>query len=150
MAKRLNFLTGTWIEDAKSAKRKAPEVQVGREVDTYLRSLGGYVRQITSTGTMRNGRWHTSGQGVGISDRLCWLPGGRMIAVELKASGKRRSVTEAQLLFLERIVGLGSIGCVADSVACVERALAQSQAELLEELQELKPRQKVNLAPLFP
>ena len=135
MSKRLDLLTGKVIEDKK--RKRSPEADVGRAVDAYLRSIGGYVRQINSGGTMRNGKWTSSGQGAGISDRLCWLPGGKFIAVELKASGKKRTVSEQQVAFLVAVITSGHYGCVADSVDCVKLALTQSTEQQLQAVKNL-------------
>lgn len=134
MGRRLDLLTGKWIED--KPKKKAPEAAVGRAVDSYLRALGAYMRQINSGGTMRNGRWTTSGQGAGISDRIGVLPGGRMICVELKAPGKKRTITEAQYLFLANVIKRGGCGVVADCVEDVATALNHTQEDLLRELNQ--------------
>lgn len=133
--RRLDLLTGKYIEDAP--KKKSPEASVGRAVDAYLHTLGGYVRSINSGGVKTADGWRRSGQGSGISDRLCWLPNGKFIAVELKAPGKKRTVSEAQFNFLMRMVSLDHIGCVADSVDCVKLALTQSKEERIETLKKL-------------
>ncbi len=148
---KLDFLTGKFIED-KPKKRKSPEAAVGRVVDDYLHTLGGYVRQITSAGTLRNGRYTRGGQGAGISDRLCWLPDGKFIAIELKAAGKKRTVTEAQHSFLSKIIGRGHHGCVADCVGDIERCLSQSASEMQATLDTLmiKIRCHRSSEPLFP
>jgi hypothetical protein len=151
MGGKLNLLTGKWEED--KPKRKRPEASVGHAVDAYLRKLHGYVRTINSGGTMRNGKWTTSQQGAGIPDRLCWLPGGKFIAIELKAPGKKRTVSDAQYLFLRNIIYLGHKGCVADCVEDVARALSMSQMELLQALEALRPKKEspdpASLRPLF-
>lgn len=134
MSKRLDLLTGEWKEEFKG-KKKAPENQVGKAVDAYLKSIGAYMRQINSGGTKRNGTWTTSGQGSGISDRVGILHGGRFVAVELKAPGKKKTVTECQVLFLRNIINRGGVACVADSVECVKVALSQTKEELLSTLE---------------
>ena len=153
MSRVLDLLTGTWKEDAPKKKR-SPEAEVGRQVDAYLERIGGYVRQINSGGTLRNGKWTTSGQGSGISDRLCWLPFGRMIAVELKAPGKKKTASESQIRFLEQLISRGFHACIADSVECVKICLGQTKEEQLATLTALKPVKRVvdpsTLDPLFP
>lgn len=135
MSKRLDFLSGKYIEDAP--KKKSPEAAVGRAVDSFLISLGGYVRKINSGGVKTDKGWRTSGQGAGISDRLCWLPNGKFIAVELKAPGKKRTLSEEQFKFLLSIIELDHIGCVADSVDCVKLALTQSKQERIDTIKKL-------------
>lgn len=132
MGKRLDLLTGKYIEDKPS--KKSPEASVGRLVDAFLQSLGGYVRSINSGGVKTDSGWRRSGQGSGISDRLCWLPNGKFIAVELKAPGKKRTLSEAQFNFLMKVINLDHVGCVADSVDCVKLALTQSKQERIETL----------------
>lgn len=153
MGKHLDLLTGQYIETAKT-RNKAPETAVKNAIERYLRGLNGYVRQINSGGTLRHGKWTTSGQGSGISDLLCWLPDGKFIAVEVKAQGKLKTATHAQLEFLENIINRGYVGCVADSVELVRVALSQSKAERLAAIAALKPRVRdrdpAKLQPLFP
>lgn len=133
--KKLDLLTGQWIHEAP--KKKRPEAAVGRAVDSFLTSIGGYVRTINSGGVKTTAGWRNSGQGSGISDRLCWLPSGKFIAVELKAPGKKRTVSEEQFNFLMHLLKLGHAACVADSVDCVKLALAQSAFERIETLTSL-------------
>lgn len=151
MAEKLNLLTGIWQKETKK-KNKSPEAQVGKEVDAYLKSIGAYVRTINSGGIQRNGRWTTSGQGSGISDRVGILRGGRFIAVELKATGKKKTVTDEQADFLREVINRGGVGCVADSVEDVKKALTQNEQELLELLKVLTTKKvsPQSLEPLFP
>ena len=150
MARTLDFLTGKFTEE-KKPKRKRPEGAVGEAVDNFLRGLGGYVRQINSGGVMRNGRYTTSGQGAGISDRLAWLPNGKCIAVELKAKGKKRTVSDAQYAFLVGLISRGHHACVADSVEDVKLCLSQSGNQMLATLDSLKSRcHPASTDPLFP
>lgn len=128
--KKFNILLGKYQEFEDKKKSKNPEAQVAKEVDLFLKSIRAYCRQINSGGTMRNGRWTTSGQGKGISDRIGLLQGGRFIAIELKAQGKKQTVTPAQVDFLLKIINNGGIGCVADSVEDVKKALIASPSEL--------------------
>lgn len=136
----INFLTGKYIADKPRRKsKKLPEAKVGEEVDAYLKSIGAYLRTIKSDGRkLPNGKWIPSTQGRGISDRIGLLPGGRFLAIELKAPGRLRSATEEQIEFLRNIINLGGIGVVADSVECVRVALTQSREELLETLPKIK------------
>lgn len=157
MSKTLNLLKGTWDEDKTALKKKSPEAAVGRQVDTYLESLGCYIRTIKSDGTkdknMRGG-WRKSAQGSGISDRIGIMRFGRFIAVELKAPGKKRTTTESQFRFLIKIIERGGVGCIADSVACVKLAIGQSKAEMMKTLLSFKPVERIRdaseLEPLFP
>lgn len=153
MSRNLDLLTGTWRE-TKTQRNRAPEAAVKKAAETYLRGIGGYVRTINSGGTMRGGRWTSSGQGSGISDLLCWLPFGIFLAVELKAPGKKRTATDEQFKFLEETISRGFKGCIADSVDCIKLALGQNREELLTTLHSFKPQKRVRnpskLDPLFP
>lgn len=157
MSKTLHLLPGTWKEDPDTKRKKSPEAAVGKQVDAFLESLGCYVRTIKSDGTkdekMRGG-WRKSAQGSGISDRIGITRFGRFVAVELKAPGKKRMLTLSQFRFLLRIVERGGIGCVADCVADVKRAIAQSKEEMMKELSQYEPKERVRdaseLEPLFP
>lgn len=140
---RLDLLTGKWIEDKKK-RNKSPEASVGKEIDAFLKKEGIYFRAIKSDGTkMQNGGWRRSSQGAGISDRLGWIPVyGRGIGIEIKAKGKKRTVTEFQLSFLINLVENGAIGVVADSVEDVRRALTQSKQELIDTLNSYRKTKK--------
>lgn len=143
MGRRFDLLTGKYIEDYKG-KRRAPEAAVGRDIDAYLRSLSIYIRTIKSDGTKTRDGWRKSAQGAGISDRIGVIPGGRFLAVELKAPGKKRTLTMQQFDFLFRIASAGGCACVADSVDDVKRALGQTQAELLAELEKWRPKAAID------
>ena len=137
MGGHFDLLTSKWIED--KPRKKSPEAAVGNAVDAFLKLKGAYIRQITSAGTMRNGKWTRGGQGSGISDRIGILPGGRFIAVELKAPGKKPTLSQPQYDFLSKILNHGGVACVADCVDDVARALSQSPVELRETLDKFKP-----------
>lgn len=150
----MNLLKGTWEDEVKPTRKQSPEAGVKRQVEDYLRRLGGYVRQINSGGVLRDGKWRNSGQGSGISDLLCWLPFGRFIAVEVKAPGKKRDGSPEQHKFLEETISRGFYGCIADSAQDVKTCLSQNREEQLATLAALKPvkreRDPSTLDPLFP
>ena len=118
---------GKYIEDKPKRKSKRlPEAKVGDAVDKFMREYGAYMRTIKSDGRkLPNGKWIPSRQGRGISDRIGVLPGGRFIAIELKAPGKKNTATEEQINFLEKVIHTGGCGVVADSVDCVQKALTR-------------------------
>ena len=143
-----NYLLGKYMPDAPKRKnKKLPEAQICEQIDTYLKSIGAYMRTIKSDGRkLPNGRWIPSSQGKGISDRIGLVNGGRFLAVEVKAKGKRSTATSEQLEFLTKIIDLGGCGVVADSVECVKKALAMSKQELLDYLPTKKePARLVDL-----
>lgn len=57
-------------------------------------------------------KW-TSPNNRGVPDRICFLPGGLVIAVELKAPGK--VPTKLQMKVIQRLQGLGTEVIVIDS-----------------------------------
>ena len=64
-------------------------------------------------------RWTTQDHGTqdsGIADLLAVKPGRRPLAIECKAPGKERNVSEAQLLFLNAWVQGGGEAVVASSL----------------------------------
>lgn len=150
MAERLCFLTGKIVKDKK--KNKSPEAAVGRAVDAYLKAIGAYIRTIKSDGTKTATGWRKSAQGSGISDRIGILSGGRFIAVELKATGKKKTTTDVQAYFLLKIIDNGGVACVADSIDDVKLALTQSKEELRSTLLSLTTKKESprSLEPLFP
>ncbi len=153
MSRHLNLLTGQWNE-SKSTKSKNPEAIVKRQIEDYLRKIGGYVRTINSGGVIRNNKWNTSSQGSGIPDLLCWLPFGIFLACEVKAVCKERTGTDQQHKFLQEIISRGMKGCIASSVDHVKLCLGQTREEQLATLAALKPvkraRDPSTLEPLFP
>jgi len=82
-----------------------------RDVEKYLvekiRKLGG-----------RAYKW-TSPSQRGVPDRLCVLPGGRAVAVEVKRPGGK--VTRMQERELAQLNTLGLQAVVVDSIEAVER-----------------------------
>jgi hypothetical protein len=150
MHERLCLLTGKIVKDKK--KNKSPEAAVGRAVDAYLKSIGAYMRTIKSGGTMRGGKWTTSAQGSGISDRIGVLPGGRAIVCELKAPGKKKTVTDNQINFLLHYAERGAVACVADCVQDLKIALNGSKQEIISNIESLrkKTRNPKDTSPLFP
>jgi len=154
MAERYDFLLGKVIKDtSKKRAGKLPEAKVGEAVKAYLRTKGAYCRTIKSDGVkMKGGGWRASNQGRGISDLLAWMPNGVMLAVELKAEGKKKTATVEQLDFLENLVNRGHRGCVADCVKDVELALSSTREEMLARIDALKPKKEhlpLFLEPLF-
>ncbi len=140
MAGRLNLLTGQWQEEKKK-KNSSPERAVGKQIDDYCKLHSIFLREIKSTGTIRNGKWTRSAMGKGISDRIgCIYPSGRFIAIELKAPGKKNTVTLDQYDFLRRVILTGGIGVLADRVDDVAKALLSSKEELLSTLKNFEPR----------
>lgn len=134
----INLLTGKVVEEKKQ-KRKAPEAQVAKEIDAFLKSIGAYMRTIKSDGVKTAHGWRPSNQGRGISDRIGILPpNGRFIAIELKSKGKKSTTTPEQLDFLKRVIESGGIGCVADSISDVTAALNHTKQEMLEALPKPK------------
>lgn len=133
-----DFLQGKFIEETK--KRKSPEAAVGRAIDKYLASIGVYVRTIKSDGTKTKEGWRKSTQGRGISDRIGILPTGKFLAVELKAPGKKSTLTEDQYRFLYAVASRRGTACVADCVEDVKLCLEQSQEDMLSTLLKWKPK----------
>lgn len=140
MSGRLNLLTGQWQEEKKK-KKQSPERAVGRAVDDYCTKHGIFIREIKTTGTQRGGKWTRSAMGKGISDRIgCIYPSGRFIAIELKAPGKKNTVTPEQYDYLLKVIKAGGVGVLADRVEDVAAALLSSKEALLSTLKKFEPR----------
>lgn len=71
------------------------ESALERRLVSYVRSIGG-----------RAFKWVSPGQ-VGVPDRICILPGGRIIFVELKAPGRADGRSPAQVKMFGTLRGLG-------------------------------------------
>lgn len=137
MGERLCLLTGKIIRD--KPKRKNPEAKLGHAIDEYLQVRGAYVRTIKSDGTKTPAGWRRSAQGAGISDRIGVLPGGRFLAIEIKAPGKKPNLSLPQYNFLNRVLLNGGVAAVADSIEDVKNCLEQSPEELRSTLDKWKP-----------
>ena len=84
-------------------KKKFSEKQVQSEIIAYLESLNAYVVKVVRANK------------AGVSDILACL-NGRFIAIEVKATGKKKGVTELQKIHLEMVHASGGIAFVADDV----------------------------------
>lgn len=92
-------------------KTKKSEAQIQKEIMDYLEGKGYYVTKI-----VRANR-------VGVPD-LAVCKNGSYVAIEIKAEGKKRNVTELQKFHLELVRMSGGKAFVADSVwDCIEEGL---------------------------
>lgn len=67
----------------------------------YIKSLGG-----------KAFKWVSPGE-VGVPDRICILPGGRVIFVELKRPGRKNGLSERQKKIARVLEGLGcEVWCI--------------------------------------
>ena len=94
-----------------ATKKKTPESE--KTLEARL------VREIEARGGMA--LKYTSQFHRGIPDRICLLPGGLSIFVELKSTGKKP--TKLQQHAIERITALGYFAAVVDSTESLERLL---------------------------
>ena len=101
--------------------KKKPEQIVKDSICEYLELKGIFFWTNHSMGTydkkkgtwrMRRGRFNLNGT----SDILGVLPGGRLLAIECKAKGLKRNVSEDQQYFLDRVSCIGGVAILADSV----------------------------------
>jgi len=93
-----------------------------KSIEAYLRdrvrTIGGWAPKWTSPGNN------------GVPDRIVFLPGGRVVFVELKAPGKKP--TQLQLVQHERLRSLGQYVAVIDSREKVDKLLEFLEEGLLE------------------
>lgn len=103
---------------------------------------------------MRNGRYRPSAQGTGISDRIGIIPPtGQFLAIELKAKGKKKTVTDTQFSFLMHIHSSGGVAILADCLEDVKTGLTSTREARFTVLQSFNPRLKPSKCsgePLFP
>lgn len=123
MTRRLDLLSGRWIEEQKrKRKRTQPEERVKDLIKEWLESQGCYIRVIKSDGRkLPNGKWIPSKQGRGISDLIGVAPDGRFVAVEVKAPGREKRATPEQVLFIDEIKRRGGFAMIASSVDQVRK-----------------------------
>jgi hypothetical protein len=90
----------------------------------YLQVRGIYHwRNSVGSVQIRPGQWYRFGK-IGSSDILGVLPGGRFLAIEVKAPGGRLSPEQKQ--FLAEIRDLGGLAVVAKSYRDIEAALLEA------------------------
>lgn len=102
-------------------RNSSPEKLVERQIIDHLTNLGFFmfnaeakaIRTISNTG---NVFYRNSGVMPGVSDLLGINPSGKFVAIELKAPGRRSTVSIKQIIFLERIILKGGFAAVIDSV----------------------------------
>ncbi|MDR1933801.1 MAG: VRR-NUC domain-containing protein [Spirochaetales bacterium] len=91
----------------------------------YLRMRGIYHwRNSVGAVRIRPGQFYRFGGPVGSSDILGVLPGGRLLAVEVKAPGGRLSPEQKQ--FFADIQALGGLTVVAKSYRDIDHALREA------------------------
>ena len=83
--------------------KKFNEAKVQTDIMKYLESVGCYVVKVVRANK------------AGVSDILA-CKDGLFIAIEVKATGKKKGVTELQKLHLEMVHASGGIAFVADCV----------------------------------
>lgn len=93
-----------------------------RNIETYLRD------QVRKAGGAAM-KWISPGNN-GVPDRIVFLPGGRVVFVELKAPG--RKPTQLQKVQHERLRALGQLVAVIDSREKVDSLLEYHEEGLLE------------------
>lgn len=86
--------------------KKQAEKQVQSDILKYLKKQGCYVVKIIVANES------------GVSDILC-CKDGHFISIEVKATGKKRNVSELQKLHLQRVKDAGGTAFVADSLSDV-------------------------------
>lgn len=100
-----------------------PEGEIKRKICDYLAARGVFfwIQQAGKIPGRRNSSKYLRN---GVADILGVLPGGCMLAIEVKAP-KGKPPTPEQVEFLELIKRKGGLAFVARSVEDVERALKQ-------------------------
>jgi len=111
-----------WIrlEAKKTPKRKneRPEKTVELLVRAKLKELGYFMTVIESKAVWSKsaGMYLHSKAAAGFSDLVGVSPMGRFVAIELKAPGKRSTVSKIQRDFLANVIKSFGVGLVVDSV----------------------------------
>lgn len=88
-----------------------------------------FVFKVNNTGIYdpKTGRWRRPNSKhiiKGVSDILGTLPDGRFLAIEVKAPGKKYTLTMHQESFLKQVVKNNGVGFVADSLEDVQENLS--------------------------
>lgn len=127
----------------RTKSNQRPEKEVEKEVVAWLKQNGFRCHVVESKGVYNAaaGRY-LEGQTVsGFSDIVGACPDGRACFIELKAKGRRSTVSPNQKWFLRDKIEVGSFGCVTDSVEHLE--------EIYKRFSELILRGGVDAAKLF-
>jgi len=111
--------------DKTKRKNAAPEAAVGKTVDKWAKDTGWFFHKYESKAKhvqLAGGvSIHKSaGVNVGTPDRLGCSENGIFVAVELKAPGKRSTVTPEQREFLTGVIMNHGFGVVVDSAELLD------------------------------
>lgn len=93
------------------------------------KTIEGYLRDETRKNGGLSMKWVSPGNN-GVPDRIVFLPGGRVVFVELKAPGKKP--TQLQKYQHERLRSLGQLVVIIDSKEKVDKLLQLYEEGLLE------------------
>jgi hypothetical protein len=88
------------------------ESTLEQAVRKYIRSIGG-----------RCYKWVCPGE-TGVPDRICILPGGRIVFIELKRPGRKDGMSERQKKIMRVLQGLGCEAWRIDSMDDLKARLA--------------------------
>ncbi|MDK4486751.1 VRR-NUC domain-containing protein [Fusobacterium necrophorum] len=84
-------------------KLKKTEKEIEQKLKRRIESLGGLCLKWTSPGIR------------GVPDRICIMPGGDVLFVELKAEGKKNNLSPLQKNIHKKLKALGHVVCVVSS-----------------------------------
>lgn len=102
------------------------ESELQSNIRSYLKARGAFVFKV-HVGALPGSRTNPA---KGCPDLVCVLPGGLFLGVEVKALGKRKTVSDSQRAFHSEIRARGGHVLVADSLSSV--------ADYLDSLRRLK------------
>lgn len=106
------------MKPTNTKKPDAPESKIQKQIIEYLQGCGYFVWQHKRIGTFdaRLGKFRKKAKFEinGVSDILGVLPGGKFLAIEVKA--KKGSVSDSQKKFIKKVNDEGGMAFVARSV----------------------------------
>lgn len=111
--------------ESKPARKNAkPEKQTEKQVMSWLKSHGFFCHVVEAKAVYnpKAGRYLTGQTVSGMPDVVGVCPQGRAVFIELKAKGKRSTVSKKQYDFLKQVISRGGFGIVCDSVEFLEYA----------------------------
>lgn len=105
-------------EQGPQRKNEAPEKEVEKQVLEYLRDQGWFLNVVESKATFNPKlQRYISGQAKsGFPDVIGCTPMGKVVALELKAQGRRSTLRDEQREFLLEVISRGGFAAVVDSV----------------------------------
>lgn len=110
-------------------KNGRPEKLVEKEVLAWCREQGWFINVVESKAVFsaKSGIYHTGQTVAGTSDLIGCTNTGLFVAIELKSSGRRSTLREAQRRYICEVISRSGFAVCVDSVECLVKAWSDFQ-----------------------